>query len=158
MPSRSRSDRLRGTERPGQETPRDLPAEDQEAAAAPAGPPSYNSDPPTSGPHGGSVPCGVRSDPVPDPPQVHALEHGAVMVQYRPEDLSSAEVRSVEGFGQREHEVMVAPRPDSTDPVEVTAWTKLLALDRVDSEKIQVLIDRYRGTTAPEAGAPCPRG
>jgi hypothetical protein len=100
----------------------------------------------------------VRGDPVPDPSQVHALEHGAVIIQYGPEDLSPAQVRSLEVFGKRGDEVMVAPRPESTDPVVVTAWTKLMALDGVVGEKIQAFIDGYQGGTAPEAEVLCPTG
>src|SRR5947209_572145 len=44
----------------------------------------YNSDPPTSGPHLPYIaPWGVHTRPIPPPLQVHNLEDGGVLVQYK---------------------------------------------------------------------------
>jgi hypothetical protein len=46
--------------------------------------PPYNSDPPTSGPHLPYIaPWGIHTEPIPRELQVHNLEDGGVVVQYR---------------------------------------------------------------------------
>ena len=48
---------------------------------------TYNSTPPTSGPHLGQVArWGTHAEPIPNELQVHNLEDGGVMVQYNCED------------------------------------------------------------------------
>lgn len=119
---------------------------------------SYNSTPPTSGPHDPSpAPCGVSTEPIPNEVQVHDLEHGVVMVQYRP-GLDQAQVQTLASLGRSySSHVLVAPYPGLTKPVAVTAWTKLMTLDSVDTGKIRTFIDVYR-QHGPEAGIPCPIG
>lgn len=51
------------------------------------GPLEYNSVPPTSGTHSPFwAECGVYLQAIPDIVQVHSLEHGAVLIQYNPEN------------------------------------------------------------------------
>ena len=116
----------------------------------------YNSTPPTSGPHDPNpAPCGVASRPIPNEVQVHDLEHGAIMVQYRP-GLDQAQVQALERLGRSySSHVIVAPYPGLNTPIAVTAWTKLMTLDRADDGKIRRFIDLYR-QRGPEAGVPCP--
>jgi hypothetical protein len=118
----------------------------------------YNSTPPTSGPHDPNpAPCGVSSQPIPNEVQVHDLEHGVIMVQYRP-GLDQAQVQKLgelaRSYGSH---VLVAPYPGLNTPVAVTAWTKLMTLDSVDTGKIRSFIDLYR-QKGPESGIPCPIG
>ena len=119
---------------------------------------SYNSTPPTSGPHDPNpAPCGVSTEPIPNEVQVHDLEHGAVMVQYRP-GLDQAQVQALTTLGRSySSHVIVAPYTGLSTPVAVTAWTKLMTLDRADTGKIRTFIDLYR-QHGPEAGVPCPIG
>jgi hypothetical protein len=117
---------------------------------------AYNSTPPTSGPHSPSpAPCGISSQPIPSTVQVHDLEHGVVMIQYRP-GLDPAQVQALEGLGRSySSHVIVAPYPGLPTQVAATAWTKLMALDRVDVGKLRRFADRYR-QHGPEVGIPCP--
>jgi Protein of unknown function (DUF3105) len=118
----------------------------------------YNSTPPTSGPHDPNpAPCGVSTEPIPNEVQVHDLEHGVVMVQYRP-GLDQAQVQRLASLARSySSHVIVAPYTGLQTPVAVTAWTRLMTLDRVDTGKIRTFIDLYR-QRGPEAGVPCPIG
>ncbi|HZD72501.1 MAG TPA: DUF3105 domain-containing protein [Actinomycetota bacterium] len=115
----------------------------------------YNSTPPTSGPHDPTpAPCGVTNEPISNEVQVHDLEHGVIMVQYRP-DLDPAKVSRLEALGRSySSHVIVAPYPGLRTAVAATAWTKLMPLDGVDEGKLRRFIDLYR-QKGPEAGVPC---
>jgi len=63
--------------------------------------PPYNSVPPTSGWHV-EVPAdwGIYQEPLPDEILVHNLEHGGIVIHYRP-DLDTATVRKLEAIGEQ---------------------------------------------------------
>jgi hypothetical protein len=116
----------------------------------------YNSTPPTSGPHDPSpAPCGVTTQPIANEVQVHDLEHGVIMLQYKP-GLDSAQVSQLETLGRSySSHVIVAPYPGLQTAVAATAWTKLMTLDSADTGKLRRFIDLYR-QKGPEAGIACP--
>lgn len=124
--------------------------------AAGEAPPVYNSSPATSGKHSASaVPCGIIATEVPDQFQVHNLEHGTVVIQYRP-DLPETELTSLQDYARsKPGHILVAPRSDLSDPVVVTSWTRMLRLDSVDLNTIDVYYGRYV-RTGPEVGVACP--
>jgi hypothetical protein len=100
--------------------------------------PTYNSDPPTSGPHAPTWSrCGIYQTPIPDVVQVHDLEHGTIVVQYDPaigeDDLESliALARGLDGH------MLVAPRPGLTDLVVATAWTHMQRFSTVDVDALR---------------------
>jgi Protein of unknown function (DUF3105) len=119
---------------------------------------AYNSKPPTSGPHAPTpAPCGVSGEAIPNTVQVHDLEHGVVMVQYRP-GLDQRQVQALQTLGRSyTSHVIVAPYPGLPSPVTATAWTKLMRLDRADTSRLRRFIGQFR-QHGPEAGAPCPIG
>jgi Protein of unknown function (DUF3105) len=119
---------------------------------------AYNSKPPTSGPHSPTAaPCGVSGEPIPNTVQVHDLEHGVVMVQYRP-GLDAGQVQALEALGRSySSHVIVAPYPGLPTPVAATVWTKLMTVDRADTSKLRRFIDQFR-QQGPETGVPCPIG
>ncbi len=109
-------------------------------------PPTYNSDPPTSGPHATkAAACGIFREPVPDVYQVHNLEFGVVVIQYAP-SLEAVDIESLErlarGLGDR---FILAPRPGLDSPVVATAWTAMMVLDGIDREKLRAFYDAYVG-------------
>jgi len=109
---------------------------------------TYNSNPPTSGPHVGSIASwGVHTEIIPDEKQIHNLEDGGVVVQYNPNVLPKTEWNVLEdvAMGAGRTHVIVAPRYDMEYVIALTAWNKLLPLDIVDSEKIQAFIRAYEG-------------
>ena len=60
----------------------------------------YRTVPPTSGPHSPRVVVpGIYRDAVPEELQVHALEHGHVLVQYAP-DVPPGDVEKLERLGR----------------------------------------------------------
>ena len=117
---------------------------------------AYNSTPPTSGPHDPSpAPCGISSQPIPNTVQVHDLEHGVVMVQYRP-GLDPGQVATLQALGRSyASHVLVAPYPGLPSPVTATAWTRLMTLDRADVGKLRRFIGLFRHK-GPEVGIACP--
>ena len=118
-------------------------------------PPEYNSSPPTSGRHSpNAAQCGFFASEVPDSIQVHNLEHGTVIIQYLP-DLPETEVESLRGYARsKPGHILVAPRSDLSDAVVVTSWRRMLRLDSVDLDTIDVYYGRFV-RTGPEVGVPC---
>ena len=118
--------------------------------------PTYNSDPPTSGPHSpASAECGIYTSEVPDVVQVHNLEHGTVVIQYRP-DLGASDVEAVRDFARsKPSHILVAPRNDLSDSVVVTSWRRMLRLETVDLDALNVYYGEFV-RTGPEVGVPCP--
>ncbi len=117
--------------------------------------PSYNSDPPTSGPHSAnSALCGIYREPVPDVNQVHTLEHGGVIIQYDPA-ISEEERAVLEDFGHdAPSHIIVAPREGMERPIALTAWTKRLMLDNADRAALSAFYDLY-AQFGPERGVAC---
>ncbi len=118
-------------------------------------PPQYNSSPPTSGRHSpASAQCGIYETGIPDPVQIHILEHGTVIIQYQP-GLAEAEIEAVHAYARtKPSHVLVAPNSGLSHPVVVTSWTRILRLDSADIDIIDVYYDRFV-RTGPEVGVPC---
>ena len=107
---------------------------------------AYNSDPPTSGPHVGTLAAwGIHEIPIPDEQQVHNLEDQGVVVQYNDEldETSIASLKEIVGGYRRL--VILAPRPEMESPIALTAWTRIQLLDNVDPRAIRRFIRAYRG-------------
>ena len=109
--------------------------------------PPYNSDPPTSGPHLPYIaPWGIHTEPIPRELQVHNLEDGGVVVQYRCAtpcpDLADQLARIVRRY---ETQVILAPYPGMRTRIALTAWTRLDAFDDFDEARIERFIRAYRG-------------
>ena len=109
---------------------------------------AYNSIPPTSGPHIGNIaPWGVHDEPIPNEMQVHNLEDGGVMVQYRADLVSSDQIKELTDIVAevgRKH-IIIAPYPDMEHTIAVTAWNRLLILEVVDADLIGEFIRKYEG-------------
>jgi len=107
----------------------------------------YNSDPPTSGPHLPYIaPWGIHTEPIPRELQVHNLEDGGVVVQYRCTtpcpDLAAKLTEIVRRY---ETQVILAPYPDMRTRIALTAWTRLDGFDDFDEARIVRFIRAYRG-------------
>jgi hypothetical protein len=103
----------------------------------------YNSNPPTSGWHVGSMvsPWGIQAEPVDDRVSVHNIEHGGIIIHYKPSLEANAltELKAIAGDFQRQNPcVLMVPRAeDQMDaPIVMTAWNYLLPLQTVDKDSL----------------------
>jgi Protein of unknown function (DUF3105) len=107
---------------------------------------AYNSDPPTSGPHLPYIaPWGVHTRPIVKELQVHNLEDGGVVVNYKPqcgEQVQPALRTIVDRYPDR---VVLAPYPGLDRCIALTAWTRIDKMDQVDESRIVRFIEAYRG-------------
>lgn len=99
---------------------------------------TYNSDPPTSGTHANAwAPCGVYRQVIPKPFQVHSLEHGAVIIQYRP-DLPEQERNEVEDLVRElATHAISAPGENVSGDLVMTAWTHMQIVDEFDIDAVR---------------------
>ena len=108
----------------------------------------YNSNPPTSGPHLGMIDrWGIHTSPIPDELQVHNLEDGGVIVRYRPDRVSEDDISALEAIvveSKKEH-VTLVPRPKMDSAIALTAWTRLMTLERIDRTQMLKFIRAYEG-------------
>lgn len=122
--------------------------------------------PPTSGCHSSDWEhsWGVQDSPVPDERQVHNLEHGGIMVQYRPDPVPGTSGDYIEDLrlfietlrqDGKYCKVVLAPYPRLQEAIALTAWGWILHLDEFDAQKIKQFIDDHIGREGPEATAPC---
>ncbi len=116
-------------------------------------PPAYEVNPPAGGDHTAEAAAsGVyREGQVPpDGPLVHAMEHGFVVIWYRPDD---AENRSqAEALGEEfSEETLVVPRASIDVPVAATAWHRRLLCSSFDEKALAEFIRGYRDK-GPEKG------
>jgi hypothetical protein len=108
---------------------------------------AYNTSPPTSGPHLGSLAnWGVHGEPIPNELQVHNLEDGGVIVQYNCPEGCSDLVAGLEGIveGYREG-VILAPYPDMDTRIALTAWQRIDQFEEFDEGRIERFIRAYLG-------------
>jgi hypothetical protein len=106
----------------------------------------YNSEPPTSGPHLGYIaPWGVHSRPIAKELQLHNLEDGGVVVNYKPEctDQVLEPLKTI--VGRYADHVVLSPYPGLDACIALTAWTRIDKLEQVDERRIVRFIDAYRG-------------
>ncbi len=114
----------------------------------------YAQDPPAGGPHDATwLTCAAYDEPVRNEHAVHALEHGAVWITYRP-DLDPAAIERLDGFARRA-EVIVSPYPGLDSPIVLSSWGRQLRLDAVDEGVIDQFYRAFRDRTAPENAASC---
>jgi uncharacterized protein DUF3105 len=106
----------------------------------------YNSDPPTSGPHLPYIaPWGVHTRPVSKELQVHNLEDGGVVINYKPQcaDQVQAGLRAI--ADRYPDHVLLAPYPTLDRCIALTAWTRIDKMDELDERRVVRFIDAYRG-------------
>lgn len=135
-----------------------------ESPHVPEGSPvTYNSNPPSSGPHYGSwANFQEYAQPVDDRFLVHALEHGAVLLLYDCEGAACAPIvsalRAIRDAIPTDPmcdpsirvRVILAPRPANDDTIAAAAWGATYRASCVDtSSLVRFVIDNY--AKAPES-------
>ena len=116
----------------------------------------YPTTPAVSGPHAPQPSaCGVIGQPIPAGNSVHALEHGAVGINYGPE-VELDVIKEIEALvGEYEENVFSAPLAGMESPIVVSSWSRLMKLDSYDESVVKEYIDAFAGK-GPEAGQNCP--
>ena len=131
---------------------------------------TYNSTPPTSGPHYGNlVGWGVYDEPQRYEHLIHNLEDGGVVLYYQcpegcPEVVKELTDLVQPYLAQGKHVVLVPNNPawsingsqplhqDMEARIALTAWQRILKLDEVDSGAVRTFIERYEGIDHHVAG------
>ncbi len=134
------------------------PADDgQGHTSSPTETVTYRTKPPTSGKHAPQWDkTGVHSSPIRNETQVHNLEHGHVLIQYKP-DIDQAFIDKLEGIAKRDPtRIIVAPYSDMDAKLALTAWTRLSTCNEVKDDFIEFarkFADVYKGK-GPEGDIP----
>jgi hypothetical protein len=112
----------------------------------------YNSNPPTSGPHYPNIaPWGIHDQPIANELQVHNLEDGGVVIQYK--DIPTDVLDQLRGIvGRYTDKVVLAPNDTLSNAIVLTAWTRMVRLGAFDEQKIVEFIEAYRGIDHHKAG------
>lgn len=117
----------------------------------------YNSTPPTSGPHEEVFADGyINTKPLSRAIQAHLLEHGSVLIQYncscpslvsKLTDISrSFDTYNPQMAMEMGKAVIIAPNSSlPKNKIALTAWTRLLMLDRYDEKAIKGFITAWLG-------------
>lgn len=110
---------------------------------------SYNSVPPTTGPHYGSwINPGYYVDEQEPKQLVHSLEHGHVVAYYGEGIEEADKDMLIDWTGDFRNEwagFIAAPFETAGDGVILTAWRHTLRLDKFDPAIAAAFIDRHRG-------------
>jgi hypothetical protein len=106
---------------------------------------SYNSTPPTSGPHLNAIArWGIHDSPIPNELQVHNLEDGGVMVQYNcPDGCGELVAQLTQLVNHYDDHLILAPYPDMDARIALTAWGRIDKLSDFDEERIERFIETY---------------
>jgi hypothetical protein len=129
-------------------------------------PVTYHTRPPSSGMHWGTVPQATEyrmyDQPLSPGRWVHMLEHGAVVVLYRPDLCDAACVEQLGQFYDSAprsslvgiRHLTITPYQDMDHAIAVAAWGYVDEMDQMDKDR--VLADfksKVDASTAPERGA-----
>lgn len=124
---------------------------------------TYNSNPPTSGPHVETwVKAGIFTQPQSEGELIHSLEHGYVIIHYNcnaesetkeatasainESDTCKTLVQQLEEVASAERiwKLIVVPRPSLDAAIALTAWNRIDKLNMFDRKRIETFIDYWR--------------
>ncbi len=110
---------------------------------------TYNSDPPTSGPHyAETIDAGFYDTPQADEYIVHNLEHGHIVISYDCSKLADCDTvkGQLRALGNRYNnwKVTIIPRENRDTAIGVAAWGWLDKMDAYDEMRIRQFIDAWR--------------
>lgn len=121
----------------------------------------YNTNPPTSGPHyADSAPAGIYDNPVPDGNLIHSMEHGAVILWYKPsssmdnQPAEGTESAKTDGLSLQDidrlkqifssasvSKKIMVPKVSLDAPIALTSWGRLLKLQTIDEVQIKTFME-----------------
>jgi hypothetical protein len=122
---------------------------------------SYNSNPPTTGPHAPAPAAwGISDTTLPKEVPVHNMEHGGVVIWYNCEAASidadacqqlRAQLAQVTETAIDDGKlVLTLPYLDMDQTIALTAWTVMDTLDAFDGQRIAAFIAAYDRAFNPE--------
>lgn len=122
---------------------------------------TYNSNPPTSGPHASQwAKWGIYSVAPSDRQLVHNLEHGGVVISYDPtqiKDQTLQDLRSqVRQLSQINPRIVLTPREDFEGAIALTAWGYLQTLDSYDADAVKAFYDAHSARGPECVDGQCP--
>ena len=108
--------------------------------------PEYNYNPPSSGWHyANPADPGFYSEAVADEYFIHNLEHGDVLITYRP-DIGNEVVEKLRAFASAR--MVIAPRAANETDIALVAWRRVDAFNiengSLDETRIRDFITRYQ--------------
>ncbi len=117
--------------------------------------PSYNSNPPTSGPHWPQqAECKIYTQEVPDEAAIHSLEHGAVWISYKDKNDNKL-VEKLTDFAKKNlNKLLLSPRSKNDSSLAVASWGRSLKLEEFDEQQINEFIKANKNNS-PEPLASC---
>jgi Protein of unknown function (DUF3105) len=117
---------------------------------------TYQQSPPVGGEHFATWQnCGIYDAPVQNELAVHALEHGAVWIAYRP-DLPADQVEQLRGLARGRPYALLSPYPELDAAVAISAWGFQLKVDQASDPRLNQFLNKYmQGPQTPEPGAAC---
>lgn len=125
------------------------PSQGDEHVAAPYSEPPYewSTNPPTSGWHAPSpYPAGFYEDEIPMPRIIHSMEHGAVIVHYRPDISEEEKAKLKEFFDDNDNKkLLVVPYSDMETKYALTSWQFIDKFDQYDQERIKTFLNDHHG-------------
>lgn len=119
----------------------------------------YDSSPPVGGNHSQYwADCSgtVYAEAIASENAVHALEHGAVWITYRP-GLAESEVSKLATHVEGQDRMLMSPYPNLKSPISLQSWGYQLFVNSASDPRIERFISalRYNPKTTPELGATC---
>lgn len=124
---------------------------------------AYTTSPATSGPHYADntspTAWGVYVQEVPEEVFIHNLEHGGVVITYRP-DLPADQIKKLQDLfvppysdkSFKPNKAIVTPRTKNSKPIQVVGWNYSIDLDQFDEATLKNFYLQRVGK-APEAAA-----
>jgi hypothetical protein len=111
-------------------------------------PVSYNSNPPTSGPH---YPCwadwGIYEEAPADGFLVHNLEHGGVIISYNPDRIKGQALEQLRTQARElsltNGRLILTPRSNLNAAIALTAWGYLLNLNRYNQSTVKAFYEAH---------------
>ncbi|WP_084338314.1 DUF3105 domain-containing protein [Actinomadura oligospora] len=119
----------------------------------------YDSTPPMGGAHDPLWQnCGVYTSALRNENAVHALEHGAVWITYRP-DLPKDQVVKLSAKVGATAYTLLSPYPGLDTPVALSAWGKQLKVQSANDKRVDEFLRAFvQGPQTQEPGAACTGG
>jgi Protein of unknown function (DUF3105) len=124
------------------------------------GPITYKYSPPVGGTHNPNwqrCQGDVYDAPIANEHAVHAMEHGAVWITYRP-DLPKAQVEQLAKKVRGQDYMLMSPYPGLDKPVSVQTWGYQLKVDNASDGRIDEFIHALKQASQVEKGATCTTG